>query len=144
MEVQRYYNNLFERIIDFIIEGFYLNVKVCDTEQNTKVSCHHNLTFLKDSWTISAQQEQFQLKCITKIRTNPQYAFTYQNSRYLLYRDFLGSTLRIQNVDTKKVMSEYKYLNLLPLRKVKLTHYDDTIDLSISLGLYLILSTKYP
>jgi hypothetical protein len=141
--VQRFYESKFQFLIDLIIDGFFLNIKVYDKKSNIRVQAHQKLTIIRDSWDIYKNNKKYTLQCITKIKTNPRFLFFYNDKKFLIYQDFLDKYIRIKDCDTDKIISEYEYKTLTPPRKVSIRILDSIIDIYLAICLYLIVSTKY-
>lgn len=141
--IQRYYKTSLQRCVDFFLDGFFLNFKVYDEDGNIKVEAIDRLTFLKDSWSIIEDGNHHLLKCATKIKTHPRYIFSYGGNEFIIQKNFMDKYIRIKDVSTDKVVSEYEYLTLVSPRKAAIHIIDPTISIYVTICLCLILSTKY-
>lgn len=141
--IQRYYKTPLQRGIDFLMDGFFLNFKVYDEKGKLKVEAIDRLTFLKDSWNIIEDGNRHLLKCATKIRTHPRYIFKYKGNEFMIQKDFMDKYIRIKDVSTGKVITEYEYLTLTPPRKVAINMIEPALSIYITICLCMILSTKY-
>ncbi|WP_110929863.1 tubby C-terminal domain-like protein [Paenibacillus bouchesdurhonensis] len=141
--IQRYYKTPFQRCVDFILDGFFLNFKVYDKEGKLIVEAIDKLTLIRDSWDIIEDGSRHHLNCVTKIKTNPRYIFSYHGEEFVIQKDFMDKYIRIKDVKTNKVISEYEYLTLTPPRKVSINIIEPTLSIYVIICLNLILSTKY-
>ncbi|MNJ52178.1 hypothetical protein D3C77_475000 [compost metagenome] len=141
--IQRYYKTPFQRCMDFLMDGFYLNFKIYDKDGNIKVEAVDRVTFLKDSWSIFEDGNHYVLKCVSKIRTHPRYIFSYKGKEYIIQKDFMDKYIRIKDVSKDIVVTEYEYLTLAPPRKVAIHMIEPALSFYIAVCLCMILSTKY-
>ncbi|WOD65275.1 hypothetical protein NQZ71_25640 (plasmid) [Niallia taxi] len=140
--IQRFYKNTFQKILDFIIDGFYLHINVKDPESNVVVKAVQRYT-LRDSWEIHENTEVYILKDQSKIKTNPRYLFAYKGKEYLIYKEYLDKYIRIKDISNNKIVSEFQYHKLAPPRKVSVKLFANDIDSHLSFCLYTLISLKY-
>ncbi|MNJ44863.1 hypothetical protein D3C77_399320 [compost metagenome] len=120
-----------------------MNFKVYDKEGKLIVEAIDKLTLIRDSWDIIEDGSRHHLNCVTKIKTNPRYIFIYHGEEFVIQKDFMDKYIRIKDVKTNKVISEYEYLTLTPPRKVSINIIEPTLSIYVIICLNLILSTKY-
>ncbi|MDR6999446.1 hypothetical protein [Neobacillus niacini] len=141
--IQRFYQNKLQRWIDFFVDGFFLHIKVHGKDSAIKVQAIQDFTLIKDRWEIHESNQIHILKDITKIKTNPRYSFFYKGKEYLIYKDYLDKFIRIKEVHSNKIISEFEYKTITPPRKVSITILDPVLDLYLSSCLYTLISIKY-
>jgi hypothetical protein len=140
---QRFYKNKLEQAIDFFIDGIFLHFKIYDERSNVKVQAIQAFTIIKDKWNIHIDGETYTLMDRTKIKTNPRYSFFYKDKEFIMYKDLMDKYIRIKDLGTNKIVSEFEYLSLIPPRKVTIYLKEQTLDIHLTICLYSLLSTKY-
>ncbi|XJZ26127.1 hypothetical protein ACF5W4_12055 [Bacillota bacterium Lsc_1132] len=140
---QRFYKNKLERIIDFLVDGFFLHLKIYDENSNIQVLAFQAFTIIKDKWTIHADGQTYTLVDRTKIKTNPRYSFFYHDKEFLIFKDYLDKYIRIKDAQTDTIVSEFEYKSLVPPRKVTIYLKDPILDIYLTTCLYSIVSIKY-
>lgn len=141
--IQRFYKSKIQFVTDFFFDGFFLNIQILDENQDIKVKSEQRFTIIKDSWEVHVNEQTYILRCITKIKTNPRYIFYYDNKEFLIFKDYIDKYIRIKNLETNKIVSEYEYKTLIPPRNVSIKILNPILDIHLSMCLYSIFSTKY-
>lgn len=61
-EIQRFYKNKMQFLLDFCFDPFFLNFKVFDEKLNLKVEARQRLTFFRDVWDICENNKTYPFK----------------------------------------------------------------------------------
>lgn len=142
-EIQRFYKNKMQFLLDFCFDPFFLNSKVFDEKLNFKVEARQRLTFFRDVWDICENDKTYPLKETSKIRTNPRFLLSYGGKNLLVYKNYLDKFIRIKDVDSGKILSEWEFKKSLPPREASIRIFDPAIDIYLAICLYIILANKY-
>ncbi|GGJ77899.1 tubby C-terminal domain-like protein [Virgibacillus salexigens] len=141
--VSRYFESKLQNLISFIIDGYFLNIKVENIDNQLEIKAKHQMFSVRDKWDIDVGDNTYLLECKTKVKTNPRFIFHFGQKEYIIYRDFADKYIKIEDTSTKNIISEWKYISKVPPRKVEIQVFDETMNIHLLMCLFLILSLKY-
>lgn len=139
-KIGRYYKNKIQYLLDLILSIQTLNIKVYDQSSNLIVNATQKVKLFGDDWEISHKGERYYLKNITKVKTNPRFEFVYNETKYMVFKDFADKYIKLKNIETNLIVAEYKFITLKPPRKILVKNFNEEINDYLLMGVFTLLS----
>ena len=143
--IQRFYKNKLKFLIDNILDQFFVNVEVFNTEGHSMIKATEVIsleTLVQSQWDVqSCSDDIFNIKDRTKIKTNPVLEFKTTESIYKLQKGFADKRFRVLNPNAE-VIAEITYDKLLPPRTITIRILKAEINVFTIACIYYIFTLR--